>query len=44
MRIVGQDAIPGVTYTKGFKNGGSKKLPVLPSDHYGLLLELQITT
>ncbi|KAI8477506.1 MAG: Endonuclease/exonuclease/phosphatase [Monoraphidium minutum] len=43
MRLVGQDAIPGVTYVKEFRNGGSKRLPVLPSDHYGLLLELDIT-
>lgn len=41
MRIVGQDPIPGATYTKTFKNGGTRKLPVLPSDHYGLLLELE---
>ena len=31
---------PAVKYNKVFRNGGSKQLPVLPSDHYGLLLEL----
>lgn len=30
-----------VTYLKTFRNGGSKRLPVLPSDHYGLLVELE---
>lgn len=34
-------APPAVTYQKTFRNGGSKRLPVLPSDHYGLLVTLE---
>jgi hypothetical protein len=41
MRLVGTERIPGATYRKTFRNGGSKALPVLPSDHYGLLLEME---
>jgi hypothetical protein len=29
-----------VTYEKTFKNGRVARLPVLPSDHFGLLLQL----
>lgn len=29
------------TYRKVFRDGGSKQLPVLPSDHYGLLVEFE---
>jgi hypothetical protein len=38
--ILAAPDFPTATYTKTFRNGGSKKMPVLPSDHYGLLLEL----
>lgn len=34
--MVGTQAIPGVTYKKSYKRG-AKALPVLPSDHFGLL-------
>jgi hypothetical protein len=43
MTRVGTEPLPGVTYTKAFRNGGSKVLPVLPSDHFGLLLRLEAT-
>jgi tyrosyl-DNA phosphodiesterase 2 len=36
IEMVGREAIEGVQYTKTTK-GGSKRLPVLPSDHFGLL-------
>lgn len=32
---------PAATYKKALRNGSSKTLPVLPSDHFGLLLELE---
>lgn len=34
--VVGRDALPGVQYDKETKSG-VLRLPVLPSDHYGLL-------
>ena len=43
MSRLGTEPIPGVTYSKTFRNGGSKTLPVLPSDHFGLLLQLEAT-
>ena len=39
IRLVGQEPIPGVTYDKMYR-GKPIKLPVLPSDHYGLLVTL----
>ena len=42
MKMVGTWAIPGVTYMKQMKKG-AKELPVLPSDHYGLLASWSIT-
>jgi hypothetical protein len=39
--MVGTAVLPGVLHTHRFKNGGSKELPVLPSDHFGLLLQLE---
>lgn len=35
IHMVGQEAIPGVTYEREYKRG-NKRLPVLPSDHFGL--------
>ncbi|KAF3961705.1 hypothetical protein CMV_013700 [Castanea mollissima] len=43
--MIGMEAIPGVSYTKEKKvRKGVRKLmlPVLPSDHYGLLLRVNI--
>ncbi|GBF88546.1 hypothetical protein Rsub_01261 [Raphidocelis subcapitata] len=42
MRLVGTEPIPGATYRKAFRNGSARTLPVLPSDHYGLLLEMEV--
>jgi tyrosyl-DNA phosphodiesterase 2 len=44
VRMVGTRALPGVTYAKQFHNGGSKQLPVLPSDHFGLLFTMRRVT
>lgn len=41
IELVGNQPLPGVTYSHRFRNGGSKELPVLPSDHFGLLLKLE---
>jgi tyrosyl-DNA phosphodiesterase 2 len=41
IELVGTQPLPGITYTHRFRNGGSKELPVLPSDHFGLLLRLE---
>jgi hypothetical protein len=41
VRMVGTAPLPGVTYEKVFRNGGSKRLPVCPSDHFGLLMTLR---
>jgi tyrosyl-DNA phosphodiesterase 2 len=41
VRMVGTAPLRGVTYEKAFRNGGSKRLPVCPSDHFGLLLTLR---
>jgi hypothetical protein len=41
IEIVGTQPLPGITYTHRFRNGGSKELPVLPSDHFGLLLKVE---
>ena len=38
--MVGMEAIPGLKYSKQVR-GKIKQLPVLPSDHYGLLLRLE---
>jgi hypothetical protein len=39
---VGKDALPGVTHTHTYKSSGAtRQLPVLPSDHFGLLLQLE---
>lgn len=38
--IVGKEPLEGASYRHTFKSGGSKQLPVLPSDHFGLLLQL----
>jgi tyrosyl-DNA phosphodiesterase 2 len=42
IEMVGKDPIPGLTYEKpGWgRNPKTKTLPVLPSDHFGLLLKL----
>ena len=40
IEMVGREAIPGLTYSKMVR-GKEKQLPVLPSDHYGLLLRLR---
>jgi tyrosyl-DNA phosphodiesterase 2 len=40
MAIVGTEPLPGVTHTHTFRSGSSKELPVLPSDHFGLLLTM----
>jgi hypothetical protein len=42
VRIVGKDRLGDAMYTYRFKNGGSKELPVLPSDHFGLILQLDV--
>lgn len=42
MKMVGTYAIPEVTYMKQMKKG-AKELPVLPSDHYGLLASWSIS-
>ena len=44
IRMVGTTALPGVTYDKQFRNGGSKRLPVLPSDHFGLVFTMRRKT
>lgn len=44
IEMVGQEPIPGVTYHKTVSERGKAKvieLPVVPSDHFGLLLTLQ---
>ena len=40
IEMVGREAIPGLIYSKMVR-GKEKRLPVLPSDHYGLLLHLR---
>ncbi|KAL8468998.1 hypothetical protein ACS0TY_031992 [Phlomoides rotata] len=43
IEMIGRDAIPGLSYVKEKKVRGQVKemeLPVLPSDHYGLLLTI----
>ena len=40
IEMVGQEAIPGLVHTKT-RRGKEVQLPVLPSDHYGLLLRLK---
>lgn len=45
MELVGTEAIPGLTYKKNRKVKGKSVelvLPVFPSDHFGLHLELNI--
>jgi len=37
IEMVGQEALPGVFYEKCTRGGGSKRLPVTNSDHFGLL-------
>ena len=47
IEMVGKQPIPGVTYHKTVSNRGKSQLvelPVLPSDHYGLLLTLRAKT
>ncbi len=41
VRLVGQEPIPGVTYEKTLSNGGSKRMPVCPSDHFGVLFTMR---
>ena len=41
VRMVGTAPLCGASYEKQFRNGGSKRMPVLPSDHFGLLLTLR---
>ncbi|KAI3823864.1 hypothetical protein L1987_05309 [Smallanthus sonchifolius] len=40
IKMVGTEAIPEVTYMKQKKGGKELELPVLPSDHFGLLLTM----
>ena len=40
-RLVGTTPLPGVTFEKQFRNGGSKRMPVLPSDHFGLVFTMR---
>jgi len=40
IEMVGREAIPGLIYSRMVR-GKEKRLPVLPSDHYGLLLRLR---
>ncbi|KVI09377.1 hypothetical protein Ccrd_012248 [Cynara cardunculus var. scolymus] len=40
IKMVGTEPIPGVTYLKQKKGGKELELPVLPSDHFGLLLTI----
>ncbi|KAL5840419.1 hypothetical protein ACOSQ3_013091 [Xanthoceras sorbifolium] len=42
IEMIGKEAIPGVTYCKG-KQKRKMELPVLPSDHYGLLLHVGVS-
>jgi tyrosyl-DNA phosphodiesterase 2 len=44
VQLVGTQAIPGVTYVQELRTGRSRQLPVLPSDHFGLLVRLQPAT
>ena len=37
VEMVGTAAIPGASYIKTTKRKGDVRMPVLPSDHYGLL-------
>lgn len=39
--VMGREQLGGAKYTHRFKNGGSKQLPVLPSDHFGLLVQVE---
>lgn len=41
IRMVGTEPIPGEVYYKEMRGGGSKRMPVLPSDHFGLLCVLR---
>ena len=41
--MVGTQALPGVTFVKSYKKG-PKTLPVLPSDHFGLLASFKCNT
>ena len=43
VKMVGLEAIPEVSYTKQIRKKKFVKLPVLPSDHYGLLASWQIS-
>lgn len=43
IKMVGTCPLPGVTYTKSYKKGPTA-LPVLPSDHFGLLATLKYAT
>lgn len=40
IRMVGTEALVGESYVHTSQEGSSKELPVLPSDHFGLLLHL----
>lgn len=44
IEMVGRDPIPGAVRRKQERNRSISVLPVLPSDHYGLFLELAPTT
>lgn len=41
LAVVGTAPLPGVTYVHTTRAGAAKTLPVLPSDHFGLLLTLE---
>jgi hypothetical protein len=38
--LVGTEPIPGATYCKPGRGGATRRLPVLPSDHFGVFVTL----
>jgi tyrosyl-DNA phosphodiesterase 2 len=40
--IVGTQPLPGVSYSKERRNGTVSTLPVLPSDHFGLVARFEL--
>lgn len=41
VRLIGTEPLAGLTYQRTFRNGFSKTLAVLPSDHFGLLVDFE---
>ena len=41
IKLVGTAPLAGQFYDKQYRNGGARRLPVLPSDHFGLLCTLR---